>query len=425
MIWHPYTPQKSSEIPILIQKAKNEFLYDQNGKEYIDCISSWWISIHGHNNSYLINSIKKQLDNLDHVLLAGFTNQPAMDLAEKLLSFTENQFHSVFYSDNGSCAIEISVKIAYQYYKNLSINRSKILHFSESYHGDTIGTMSLGGLSPFNSLYQDLFFKSPEFKSPDCYFCPVGKVKERCKEECLDELELYLHAKGGEIFAIIIEPLIQGANGMKIYKKEVLQKLSKFCKHYDIILIFDEVFTGFGRTGSKFAFLEAGVVPDIIALAKGLSGGVLPLAATLVNEKIYSAFDSIDINHTFMHGHTMTGNPPACASALASIELFENENRLEDIKILEFHLKKYVNQLSQKFPELIQSVRVLGAVCAFEIQNADPSEMQAIKHRCLENGLIIRPLGNTIYITPPYIISKESLVKIFMILETVFKELYY
>ncbi len=423
MIWHPYTPQRSAEKPLLIQKAKNEFLYDQNGKEYIDCISSWWVSIHGHNNSYLIHSIKKQLDNLDHVLLAGFTNRPAMDLAEKLISFTDNHFHSVFYSDNGSCAIEISIKIAFQYYKNLSRGRSTILHFSESYHGDTIGTMSLGGLSKFNSPFQELFFHSPEFKSPDCYACPVGRVKERCKEECLDELESYLQANGNDVFAILIEPLIQGANGMKIYKKEVLKKLSILCKKYEIILIFDEVFTGFGRTGSKFAFIEAGVQPDIIALAKGLSGGVLPLAATMVSEKIYSAFDSEDQDHTFMHGHTMTGNPPACASALASIELFEKENRLEDIKILEFHLKKYVTQLAQKFPEMIQSARVLGAVCAFEIFHKDHKVMHKIKTQSLENGLILRPLGNTIYITPPYIITKESLLKIFMVLETVFRDL--
>jgi adenosylmethionine---8-amino-7-oxononanoate aminotransferase len=423
MIWHPYTPQKNLDVPILIHRAKNEFLYDENGKEYIDAISSWWISIHGHNNTYIINSIKKQLDNLDQVLLAGYTNKPAIDLAIKLLSFTENNFFSVFYSDNGSCAIEISIKIAYQYYVNLNKKRSTIIHFSESYHGDTIGTMSVGGWSKFNSIYEDLFFPSIEFKSPDCYNCPVGKVKERCKEECLDTLHSYLFNNKDQTFAIIIEPLIQGANGMRMYKREVLQKLSEICKEFDIILILDEVFTGFGRTGSKFAFLEANIKPDIIALAKGLSGGVLPLAATLVTEKIYSAFYSEKIENTFMHGHTMTGNPPACAAALASIELFENENRMEDIKILEFHLKKYLKELAINFPDTIKSPRVLGGVCAFEINSSDNTILLKIKNLCLTNGLIIRPLGRTIYLTPPYTISKESLVKIFTILNEALKSI--
>jgi len=423
MIWHPYTSQKNPEEPILIHRAKNEFLYDENGKEYIDAISSWWISIHGHNNTYIINSIKKQLDELDHVLLAGYTNKPARDLAHKLLSFTENNFFSVFYSDNGSCAIEISIKIAYQYYINLNKKRNMIIHFSESYHGDTIGTMSVGGLSKFNSIFEDLFFPSVEFKSPDCNDCPVGKVKERCKEECLDKLYTFLSNNKAQTFAIIIEPLIQGANGMKMYKKEVLQKLSVICKEFDIILILDEVFTGFGRTGSKFAFLEANIKPDIIALAKGLSGGVLPLAATLVTERIYSAFYSEKIEKTFMHGHTMTGNPPACAAALASIELFEEENRIEDIKILEFHLKKYIKELVTNHPDTIKSPRVLGGVCAFEISTTDVNNLIKIKNLCLSNGLIIRPLGNTIYLTPPYTISKESLIKIFNILNLVLKNI--
>jgi adenosylmethionine-8-amino-7-oxononanoate aminotransferase len=423
MIWHPYTPQQSIDYPILIHRAKNEFLYDENGREYIDAISSWWISIHGHNNTYIINSIKKQLDELDQVLLAGYTNKPAKDLAIKLLSFTENNFFSVFYSDNGSCAIEISIKIAYQYYINLNKKRNTIIHFSESYHGDTIGTMSIGGLSKFNSIFEDLFFPSVEFKSPDCYKCPVGKVKERCKEECLDTLYSFLSSNEDQTFAIIIEPLIQGANGMKMYKREVLQKLSIFCKEFDIILILDEVFTGFGRTGSKFAFLEADIKPDIIALAKGLSGGVLPLAATLVTEKIYSAFYSEKFEKTFMHGHTMTGNPPACAGALASIELFEKENRMEDIKILEFHLKKYIKELATNHPEKIKSPRVLGGVCAFEMITSDDITINKIKNLCLSNGLIIRPLGSTIYLTPPYTISKESLLKIFTILDEVLKNI--
>jgi len=411
MIWYPYTPQKGSKTPILIKRAKKEFLYDENDNEYIDAVSSWWISIHGHNHPEIIKSVRQEIEKLDQVLLAGFTNSKAIELAEKLINFTENNFHTVFYSDNGSCAVEIAIKIAYQSFINKNIRKNIIIKFSESYHGDTIGAMSVGGTSKYNLPFKDLFFPSKEFQSPDCYNCPVGKKKERCKEECLDILETYVKNYHSNIFAIIMEPLIQGANGMKIYKIDVLKKIESICKKYDIIFILDEVFTGFGRTGSKFAFMEAGVKPDIIALAKGLSGGVLPIAATLINKKIYDNFYSDRIEDTFFHGHTMTGNPSACSAALASIDVFEKENRIEDIKILEFYLKKYIKKLHEKYPNLILSPRVLGAVCAFEL--SDTINSHEFKNLLLEKKIIIRPLGNTIYIAPPYIISGDSVFKIF------------
>ena len=423
MIWYPYTAQKNFENPLKIVRAKSEFLYDEDGNEYIDAISSWWISIHGHNHPYIINSIKEELDKLDHVLLAGCTNNKAEILANKLIEFTENHFHSVFYSDNGSCAVEIAIKIAYQYFTNTGKIRNQIIHFSDSYHGDTIGTMSVAGMSKYNSIFKNLFFQSPEFNSPDCSYCPVGKIKERCKEECLDKLIQYIETNKDDIFAIIIEPLIQGANGMKIYKKEVLQKLSKICKDNEIIFILDEVFTGFGRTGSKFAFMEAGIIPDIISLAKGLSGGVLPLAATLINKKVYDGFYSEKKEHIFFHGHTMTGNPPACAGALASIELFETENRLEDVKILEFYLKKMLKKLCMDMGEMILSPRVLGGVCAFEIKYPERFNVSFFKKRCIDLGVVLRPLGSTIYIAPSYTISTNSLSKIFNIIQFVLKEM--
>jgi adenosylmethionine-8-amino-7-oxononanoate aminotransferase len=417
MIWYPYTPQKGSKTPLLIKRAKKEFLYDEDDNEYIDAVSSWWISIHGHNHPEIIKSVKEEIEKLDQVLLAGFTNTKAIELAEKLIDFTENNFHTVFYSDNGSCAVEIAIKIAYQSFINKNIKKNIIIKFSESYHGDTIGAMSVGGNSKFNLPFKDLFFPAKEFLSPDCYNCPVGKKKERCKEECLEILENYINNNHSDIFAIIMEPLIQGANGMKIYKNDILKKIDFLCKKYDIVFILDEVFTGFGRTGSKFAFMEAGVKPDIIALAKGLSGGVLPLAATLINKKIYDNFYSERIEDTFFHGHTMTGNPSACSAALASIDIFEKENRIEDIKILEFYLKKYIKNLLEKYPNLIFSPRVLGGVCAFEL--SEIINPQDFKNLLQEKKIIIRPLGSTIYIAPPYIISSESLSKIFHTMDIV------
>lgn len=420
MIWYPYTPQKGAKEPLLIKRAKREFLYDEGDVEYIDAVSSWWISIHGHNHPEIINSVKQEIDKLDQVLLAGFTNSKAIQLADKLIEFSENNFYSVFYSDNGSCAVEIAIKIAFQFFYNQNIKKNIIIKFSESYHGDTIGAMSVGGNSQFNNPFKELFFPSQEFNSPDCYNCPVGKKKERCREECLDNLSTFVRQNHNDIFAIIIEPLIQGANGMKIYKSDVLKKIDSLCKENGIVFILDEVFTGFGRTGSKFAFMEAGVKPDIIALAKGLSGGVLPIAATLINKKIYDKFYSEDIESTFFHGHTMTGNPSACSAALASIEVFQKENRIEDVKILEFYLKKFINEIYQKYPNAIRSPRVLGGVCAFEISDfISPKEF---KFKMLEKKIIIRPLGNTIYIAPPYIISNQSLQKIFHSLDQVLGE---
>ncbi|MCB1176256.1 MAG: adenosylmethionine--8-amino-7-oxononanoate transaminase [Leptospiraceae bacterium] len=416
MIWHPYTIQKNAPLPIKIVSAKNEFLYDEKGNSYIDSISSWWISIHGHNHPKIIEAIKDSLDKLDHVMLAGLTNHSALELAKKLISFTDNNFIRVFYSDNGSCANEISIKIAIQYFKNKGQNsKVEVIHFTNSYHGDTIGAMSVSGKSYFTEKFIDILFPSTEFPSPDCYNCPVGKKRESCSEECLVKVEEYLEKNSEKISAIIVEPLVNGANGMKMYKKEVLEKLKELTLEYDLLFIFDEVFTGFGRTGKNFAFEQTSIIPDIINLAKGLSGGVLPLAATLVNEKVYSAFYTDKKEDAFYHGHTMTGNPSACAASLKTIELFESENRIEDVLILEFHLKKYIEEIYEALPFQILNRRVLGGIGAFEIDPIEGEEnlLKEISKDCLERGVMIRPLGNTFYVCPPYTITRESITKVF------------
>jgi adenosylmethionine-8-amino-7-oxononanoate aminotransferase len=422
MIWHPYTIQKSSPPPFKIVKAKGDILIDEDGKEYIDAITSWWISIHGHNHPAIIQAVQESLKNIDQVLLAGFTNTPAEELAKELISFTNNSFTRVFYSDNGSCAIEISLKMAIQYFQNRNQPQKKeIIHFSNSYHGDTIGAMSVSGSSYFTERFQSVLFPSQCFSSPDCQNCPVGKRKEICKEECLLDLEKYISENHTKIAAIIVEPLVNGANGMRMYKKEILSKLRKLTETHNILLIFDEVFTGFGRTGKNFAYEHTNSSPDILCLAKGLSGGVLPLAATLVNDKVYSAFYSDKKEDAFYHGHTMTGNPSACAAGLASIHLFQKENRLEDVLILEFHLKKYMEELENSLPYKILNSRVLGAIAAFDLKPTLGSDvwMKKISRECIQNGVIIRPLGETIYLCPPYTISKSNLQRIFEVLAQV------
>ncbi|HMV41581.1 MAG TPA: adenosylmethionine--8-amino-7-oxononanoate transaminase [Leptospiraceae bacterium] len=423
MIWHPYTIQKGQPDPLKIVRAKGEFLYDINGNSYIDAVSSWWISIHGHNHPYIIERVKESLSNIDHVLLAGYTHESAEELARELIDLNQNTFKAVFYSDNGSCAIDIAIKIATQYFKNLGKTKKEtFLHFSQSYHGDTIGAMSVAGKSTFNSAFGNLLFFSPEFTSPDCYNCPLKKNPTTCKEECLSNLEEYLKANSETTAAMIIEPIIQGAEGMKIYKKEILVKLKQLAETYDVLLILDEIFTGFGRTGKNFAYEQAAIKPDIITLAKGLSGGVMPLAATLVTEKIYEAFFDEDPKKAFYHGHTMTGNPTACAAGLASITLYKKEKRLEDVVRLEKYFTERITDLKTKFSDKVLNPRILGSICAFELEgesNYLHPISKKIKAFSIERGVLIRPLGNTIYVAPPYTIKEESLEKIFDVVQKI------
>lgn len=417
MIWHPYTIQKNSPLPIKILSAKDEFVYDENGKEYIDAISSWWISIHGHNRKELLQAAREQLETLDQILLAGFTNEPAQSLAQKLIEMTNHQFYKVFYSDNGSCANEIAMKIVLQYYKNLGIeNKNLFIKFSLSYHGDTIGAMSVSGNSIFNLPFKEVLFNAKEFVAPDCYYCPVGKNRETCKQECLNEVKNFIHNYKKQIAGIIIEPLVFGASGMRIYKKEVLQDLYKIAKENEVLLILDEVFTGFGRTGVNFAYESANIIPDIITLAKGFNAGILPIAATLISKKIYEAFYSEKPEHAFYHGHTMTGNPTASAVALRSIQLYLEEKRIEDVKQLERVLEFYKNELKELFSHLISQPRVLGGIFAFELVKNTSLTPRQIAYKCIERGVILRPLANTIYVVPPYTIKQNSIKKIFEVL---------
>ncbi|XDD51974.1 adenosylmethionine--8-amino-7-oxononanoate transaminase [Leptospira sp. WS92.C1] len=419
MIWYPFTLQFEPDSPLKIVRAEREFLYDENGNSYIDAISSWWVSIHGHNHPKIVQAIKDQLDKLDHVLLAGFTHEPAEKLAAELLKITEGLFEKVLYSDNGSTAVEIMIKLAYQYFQNTGEPERKVfLKFDTSYHGDTIGTMSVGGNSIFNRVFSGLLFPTKEFKSPNCSFCPVGKKPVTCNVECTNEIEDYFRKNGQRIAGIAIEPLILGSGGMIFYKEEVLQKLEKLANQYGAFLLVDEVFTGFGRTGSFFAYQRAGIKPDLVAMAKGLSGGALPIAVTLASQKIHSAFITPEPEKAFYHGHTMTGNPLACSAALASVELLQGEGFLEQVNRLESKLKRGLQTIADEFPKSIRDCRVLGAVGVLELEVGGESGYtypgnKILKKKFLEKGVLLRPLGNIIYLTPPYRIGDSSLEKVF------------
>ncbi|WP_000638430.1 adenosylmethionine--8-amino-7-oxononanoate transaminase, partial [Leptospira interrogans] len=369
MIWYPFTLQFEPDSPLKIERAKGEFLYDELGNSYIDGISSWWVSIHGHNHPKIVQAVKNQLEKLDHVLLAGFTHDPAEKLAAELLKITDGLFQKVLYSDNGSTAVEIMIKLAYQYFQNIGeVDRKIFIKWNSSYHGDTIGTMSVGGNSVFNRVFQGLMFPTKEFQTPNCNFCPMGKKPESCKVECIDPIEEFFQKSPKAVAGIVIEPLILGSGGMIFYKEEVLQRLETISKKYGSLLLLDEVFTGFGRTGSVFAYQRAKIRPDFIALAKGLSAGVSAVAVTLTTDRIHSAFVTADPEKGFYHGHTMTGNPIACSAALASLKIFFEENRLEQILRLESKLNVGLKKIAKEFPKAVKNCRVLGAVGVLELE---------------------------------------------------------
>ena len=403
--------------PILIERAKGIKLYDNKGNFYYDTISSWWCNVHGHNHPHIKKAINKQLNSLEHVLFAGFTHKGAISLAEKLISITPKNLTKVFFSDNGSTAVEAALKMSFQYWHNIGkAKKTKFVSLDYGYHGDTVGTMSVSGVDLFNEIFSPLFFKSHKVPSPYCYHCPMNKQYPTCNIECIKPLETLLRRKNKEIAAIILEPLVMAAGGMIIYPREYLKKVAQLSKKYNVHLIIDEVATGFGRTGKMFACEHVNIQPDFMCLSKGITAGYLPLGATLTTEKIYKAFyANYDKHKTFYHGHTYTANPISCAAALASLEVFKKENTLARIKsiIPLFHSEM------EKFRDLtaVGDVRCLGMIGVIELNK---NKKTKIYKEALKQGIILRPLGNVIYLFLPLCIKEKELK---VIISKVFKAL--
>ncbi|MCQ9208665.1 MAG: adenosylmethionine--8-amino-7-oxononanoate transaminase [Omnitrophica bacterium] len=422
-IWHPYTQMKDCRKtpPILIEKARGIKLYDTQGNFFYDTISSWWCNVHGHNHPRIKKAIEKQLKSLDHVLFAGFTHRPAILLAEKLIAITPKGLSKVFFSDNGSTAVETALKMSFQYWQNTGRKeKKKFISLDYAYHGDTIGAMSVGGVDLFSKKFRPLFFPSFKVPAPYCYRCPVAKQRASCSIECISLLEKMLKKKNSEIAALIIEPLVLAAGGMIIYPAEYLKYASKLARKYNIHLILDEVATGFGRTGKMFACEYANIQPDLMCLAKGLTSGTLPLAVTLTTEKIYRAFYAdVEKKKTFYHGHTFSGNPIACSVALASLEIFKQEKVLGRVErvVPRFH------QGLERFKDLpfVGEVRALGLIGAIELvkdkKTKQPFSLQErigqrIYLQGLKQKLILRPLGNVVYFYFPLCVKDKEITTI-------------
>ena len=422
-IWHPFTQMRDwlKDEPLIIEEAKGSYLKDSEGKWYLDGVSSLWVNVHGHRKKEIDAAIKRQLNKVAHSTLLGLGNVPSIELAKELIAIAPPGLAKVFYSDSGSSAVEIALKMAYQYWQYLDKAKTRFIHLENAYHGDTIGAVSVGGIDLFHKVYQGLLFESYKADSPYCYRCPEGKSYPLCNFECLERLKEILEKKHSEIAALIIEPLVQGASGMLVWPPGIYKKMAKLCREYNVLLIADEVAVGFGRTGKMFASEWEGVSPDILCLAKGITGGYLPLAATLTTRKIFDGFlGEYKEQKTFFHGHTYTGNPLACAAALANLELFKKEKTLRGLepKI------KFLKEGLERFKELpnVGDIRQKGLMVGIELvkdrqtkESYPWEEGIGVKvcRKAREYGVLLRPLGNVIVLMPPLSITKEELKQLF------------
>jgi len=422
-LWHPFTQMEDwlKEKPLIIQEANGCYLKDIEGKWYLDGISSLWVNVHGHRQKELDSALKQQIDKVSHSTLLGLANIPSIKLSKELVRIAPGGLNKVFYSDSGSTAVEIALKIAYQYWQHKGKqDKAKFIHLDNSYHGDTIGSVSVGGIDLFHKIYQPLLFKSIKVDSPYCYRCPKNKKLSNCEFECLLKLGNILKSKHKQIAALIIEPIVQAAGGIIVWPKGILNKIRQLCSKFNVLLIADEVATGFGRTGKMFACEHEGVSPDILCLGKGISGGYLPLAATLTTDKIYNAFlDDYAKKKTFFHGHTYTGNPLACNVALASLKIFREEKTLAKLQDKISSLRKQL----KSFEGLnhIGDIRQKGFMVGIElVRNKQTKESYGWQEKigiqvCQEvrkYGVILRPLGNVIVLMPPLAISKKELANL-------------
>jgi adenosylmethionine-8-amino-7-oxononanoate transaminase len=418
--WHPFTQmdELKKRPPLLIERAEGVKLYASDGKVYYDTIASWWCNVHGHCRKEISDAVAKQAARLDHTLFAAITHEPAVALSRRLAAISPSGLNRIFYSDNGSCAVEIALKMSTQYWRNRGrIGKKRFVCFDRGYHGDTIGAMSVGGVDMYISHFRHLMYDSIRIPTPYCYRCPLGLRKDDCGCKCADLLKETLERYSGETAAIILEPILLGAGGMIVYPAEYLKRAGELAKSYGVHLILDEVATGFGRTGKMFAADHAGVTPDFMCISKGLTGGTLPLAATLTTEEVFDSFaEPVRGIKTFYHGHTFTANPVACAAANASLELFETENTLANVAYLQ-------NRLLDDFASyadhpLVGDIRIIGCCGALElVKNKESKEPLSIRDMTkigfyglgFDQGIILRPVANVVYLFLPLAVGESDL----------------
>lgn len=407
VIWHPFTQMKNPLPHIPIVRGEGVYLYDEAGNRYIDAVSSWWVNIHGHAHPYIAARVSEQLSTLEHVIFAGFTHEPAVQLAERLLPLLPGEQQRVFYSDNGSTAVEVALKMALQYWVNISkLPRTKIIAFKDAYHGDTFGAMSVSGRSPFTNAFNSLLF--------DVEFIDLPTAQN------IAQLKSKINYLSNEVACFIFEPMVLGTAGMQMYEASLLDELIGACQQHGILTIADEVMTGFGRTGRYFSSEALSVKPDIFCLSKGLTGGTMPMGVTTCNAKVFDAFLSDDKLKTLYHGHSYTANPIACAASLASLDLLLDPETMANIQRVSASHALFLNRI-QDHPK-VKAIRQTGTILALEWETGtDTSYFSGLRNQLyqyfIERGIVLRPLGNIVYILAPYVISDEDLQYIYDTIE--------
>lgn len=425
-IWHPCTQQKDHEQlpPLPIVRGEGSFLIDFDGNRIIDGVSSWWVNLFGHSNPRLNRALSEQAEKVAHHIFAGFTHEPAVELASRLAALAPEGLTRVFFADNGSAAVEVALKMSFQYWQQVGVRqKTRFVSLTDAYHGETLGALSVSGCDLYRSIYQPILLQGFQVQGPDCFRCPYGKERDSCAAECFEKMEQLLLAEHEQIAGVIIEPLIQCAGGMRIYPPVYLRKLRELCTRCDVHYIADEIAVGFGRTGRLFANEHAGVTPDLMCLSKGITGGYLPLAVTLATDEIYQAFyDDYATLKAFLHSHSYSGNPLACAVAVEVLNIFEEEQILEKLPAR----MNLLDGAAERFSALpyVGEFRRCGMVAALELvrdrATREPFPWQerrglAVYQAALARGALLRPLGNVVYFMPPLNISPTDLEQLLAI----------
>jgi len=433
-IWHPCSQMKDYEElpPIIIQHAKGMYLYDTQGNSYMDVVSSWWCNLLGHCNNRINQAVKTQIDQLEHVIFANFSHTPAITLCEKLHKIVPTGLEKFFFSDNGSAAVEVAMKMSFQYhYQTGNPQKKRFMTLTDAYHGETLGALSVGGVDLYSELYKPILLDVIRIEAPDCYRCKYGKTRNTCHAECFIETEKSFARFGNETSAFIIEPLVQAAAGMKIYSPVYLQKLRTLCNEYNVHLIADEIAVGYGRTGKMFACNHAGITPDLMCLSKGLTGGYMPTALTVTTQKIYDAFYAdYQEGKAFMHSHTYCGNPLACAAAIEVLNILEEEPILQTANENSAYFTNLIKHELENF-SYIGDIRSIGLINAIELvkdrERKTPFDASyrygyQIYKKALQKGLLLRPLGDILYFNPPLIMTRDDMKKAIKICTSCIKE---
>ena len=415
-IWHPFTNRALDPAPLMVEHAEGVYLHTNDGRKIIDAISSWWVNLHGHANPRISRAIAEQAKKLEHVILAGFSHEAAEELATRLCKWVPQPLTRLFFSDDGSTAVEVALKMAVQYFRNLGQpEKREIVALSHGYHGDTAGAMSVSDESPFTEPFESMRYAVHRVHCAYCYRCPVGLKRESCHIECVQQLEDLLLERAGRVAMVIVEPLLQGAGGMIVHPVEFLQRVRELCTKYDALLIADEVLTGFGRTGKMFACGLADVTPDLMCLSKGLTGGFLAMGVTLCTDRVEAAFRSENRMHTFYHGHSYTGNALACAAANASLQIFDDEpvfDRITTIAKINAERLAHLRGMHQ-----VGDARQIGTIGAIELVAEDAGYLSAMRSKLyaffLDRGVLLRPLGNVVYVLPPLVIEPNELHRVY------------